>query len=243
MTVDMDRVPWLTRGQIDDKAEQVLSRSREILGFDLSPPIPIEAIIEQVFGYHLLVEDLNERYAHLGLKDEDLLGATVVPRREILIHEKLLTDPKRRGRYFFTCAHELAHLVLHERFVTQACRSGGLSRTEQDILCRISVNRKRGEWQADFMAACLLMPEAATRQAYRAAISERPTLLVNRESSVCRRGRPLWLEPVLAHAPFYSEAVIEAGSFKNVSRAAMCIRLEELGLLVNAVDRPWIAEG
>lgn len=243
MTLDMDRVPWLTRAQLDGKAQEVLSRSSAVLGIDLTPPIPVEAMIERAFGYHLLVEDLNERYARLGLADEDLLGATVVPRREILIHEKLLTDPDRRGRYFFTCAHELAHVVLHERFVTDAGRSGVSDRPGRDILCRLSLSRKRGEWQADYLAACLLMPEAETRKAYRAAVSDAPTCLVNRESSVCRKGRPLWLEPVLAHAPFYAEAVIEAGNFSNVSRTAMRVRLEELGLLVNAVDRPRVAQG
>jgi hypothetical protein len=242
MTVDMDRVPCLSREKIQSRAVQTLSECGQSLGFDLRPPIPIEAMIEQVFGYHLLVEDLNERYAHLGLEDEDLLGATVVPRRQIFIHEKLLSDPKRRGRYFFTCAHELAHLVLHERFVKEACRSGQRRQSDQDILCRLSISRKRGEWQADYMAACLLMPESEIREAYRAAISDKPTFLVNRESSVCRKGRPLWLEPVLFHAPLYAEAVIEAGDFRNVSKTAMCIRLQELGLLVNAVDKPWIAQ-
>jgi hypothetical protein len=243
MTADMDRVPWLARAQIDEKAQEVLCRSRAALGASITPPIPIEAIVERVFGYHLLVEDLNERYAHLGLADEDLLGATVVPRREILIHEKLLTDPDRRGRYFFTCAHELAHVVLHQRFVTDAGRAAGSDRPGRDILCRVSLSRKRGEWQADYLAACLLMPETETRKAYRAAVSDAPTCLVNRKSSVCRKGRPLWLEPVLAHAPFYAEAVIQAGNFTNVSRTAMRVRLEELGLLVNAVDRPRVAGG
>jgi len=240
--IDMERVPWISKEQIEERAEQVFVEARRKLGTDIAPPVPIEAIIEQAFGLHLLVEDLAERYSHLGLED-DLLGASVLSLRQVLVHEKLLHDPKNQGRYFFTCAHELAHWVLH-RPLYQADHihmAEEKSALAYGILCRVSGNRARGERQADFMAACLLMPKVKVREAFRKAISDEPIVFVNRESSICRKGRPLWLEPALSHAPFYAEKVIEAGNFTNVSKAAMCVRLEELGLFVNAVDKPWVA--
>lgn len=239
--MDMDRVPWIAKSTIEETASHVLMKSGERFGIKMQPPIPIEAMIEQVFDVHLLVDDLTERYSKLGVGD-DILGAILVPQRQILIHKGLQDDPCNEGRYFFTCAHELAHWVLHRPLMQQGAGAGPESvPPETQILCRTIQSKKRGEWQADQLAACLLMPEKEVRRAYRLAISERPTILVNKESSVCKRGTPLWLEPVLSHAPYYAAEVIRAGNFSNVSKQAMSIRLQELGLLVNAVDKPWVA--
>jgi hypothetical protein len=239
--IDMDRVPWLSRADIEKASANILSRARRRLGRDISPPVPIEPIIEQVFGLHLCVEDLRERYPDMPGVD-DFLGATFIGRKEVLVDKKLLAKPEHQGRYFFTCAHELAHWVLHRHLARQGPGSRDDRRTRQgDILCRLSHSRKRGEWQADQLAAAVLMPEAQTRRAYRDAISERPLVLLNRESSICRQGRPLWLEPVLSHAPYYAQRVIEEGGFTNVSRAAMFVRLQELGLVIDAVDKPWLS--
>ena len=238
--IDMDRVPWLSRDQIERTAAKILAKAGRRLGVAIRPPVPVEAMIEQVFGIHLCVENLNERYPDLAGID-DLLGATLVGSRQILVHDELLANPGNQGRYFFTCAHELAHWVLHRDLVREtlrgAAREGG---RETDILCRISQTRKRGERQADQLAACLLMPEAQTRQTFCESVSDRPLVLINRESSVCKRGKPLWLEPVLSHAPFFAQEVIDQGGFTNVSRTAMSVRLQELGLLVNAVDNPLL---
>ena len=238
MMIDMDRVPWKSRGEIERVARHILAKSSQRLGIEMRPPIPVEAIIEQVFEIHLLVEDLVERYSDLDLGD-DLLGATLIPQRQILIHRDLQEDPENEGRYFFTCAHELAHWVLHRPLMEGCDRAKSEPKSlNSHILCRTTQSRKRGERQADQLAAFLLMPENEVHIAYRRAVSERSTILVNRESSVCRRGKPLWLEPVLSHVPYYAGEVIEAGNFHNVSRQAMSIRLLELGLLVNAVNNP-----
>jgi len=239
MMLDMDHVPWMSRREIERKADRVIAEARRTLGTDIKPPIPIEAIIENVFDLHLLVDDLTERYPHLA-SDDDLLGATLLDERQILIHEKLLADSRSSGRYFFTCAHELGHWVLHAELEEKPLRNGERSETDKKILCRLSHNRKRGEWQADYLAACLLMPEAEVRKAYGCAISEKPVVLVNRESCLCREGRPLWLEPVLSHVPYYAEMVMKEGGFLNVTKAAMSVRLRELGLLIDAVNRPWM---
>ena len=238
MMFDMDHVPWIPRSEIRTKAEQVIAEARGTLGTEIKPPIPVEAIIESVFDLHLLIEDLTERYSHFAT-GEDLLGATLLTERQILIHKKLLDDPRGSGRYFFTCAHELGHWILHRELQERLPRAGEHVKPDSNILCRLSHSRK-GEWQADYLAACLLMPEAEVRNTYHRAISAKPLILVNREACLCRKGRPLWGEPVLSHAPYYAERVIEEGGFLNVSKQAMTVRLQELGLLINAVNRPWL---
>ena len=238
--MDMDRVPWLSRKEIGRKAAMVLKEAGQELGIEIAPPVPIEAIIEQVFGLHLLVEDLTKMYAGFSWAEE-LLGATILSKKQVLVHEKLLADPKEHGRYHFTCAHELGHWVLH-RPLCEA-EDGDLENEPADanIVCRTSFSRQRGEWQADYMAACLLMPEARTREAFHTAVSHKPLILVNRKASISRDGgAPFWLEPVRAHIPHYAQEVIRAGNFTNVSKSAMGIRLQEMGLLVDAVNRPWV---
>jgi len=238
--MNMDRVPWMSRREISRNAALVLKEAGQKLGIEIAPPVPIEAIIEQVFGLHLLVENLTELYGDFSWSD-DLLGATILSKKQILVHDKLLADPKEQGRYHFTCAHELGHWVLHRHLFKAPRSTEGAPSPDNDILCRTSASRQRGEWQADYMAACLLMPETRTRDAFHTSVSDKPLLLVNREASVCRgSGEPLWLEPVLAHVPHYAQEVIRAGKFTNVSRSAMGIRLRELGLLVNAVNKPWM---
>jgi hypothetical protein len=238
--MDMDRVPWVSKKEIERKAALILKDAGAKMGLDIVPPVPIEAIIEQVYDLHLLVEDLTEIYSEHSWA-EDLLGATIISRRQVLIHENLLSDPREHGRYHFTCAHELAHWVLHRPLFEEPGAGAGQEAADVDILCRTSQARKRAEWQADYMAACLLMPEIRTRRAYHTAVSDKPLLLVNRESSVSKKcRRPIWLEPVMSHVPYFAEEVMRAGNFTNVSKSAMGIRLQELGLLVNAVDRPWM---
>ncbi len=237
--MDMDRVPYMSRKQIGRKAAQVLKEASHELGLEILPPVPIEAIIEQVFGLHLLVENLSEIYAGFDWAEE-LLGATILSKKQVLIHEKLLADPKEHGRYHFTCAHELGHWVLHRPLFQAAEEQGEDVEQERDILCRTSFKRQRGEWQADYMAACLLMPEAHTREAFHTAVSDKPLILANREATDSQPGDPLWLEPVLAHVPHFAQEVIRAGKFTNVSRSAMGIRLQELDLLINAVNKPWM---
>ena len=146
MMLDMDHVPWMSRSEIETEAKGVIAEACKKIGTDIRPPIPIEAVIENVFDLHLLVDNLTERYPHLAPGD-DLLGATLVTERQILVHEKLLADSRSAGRYFFTCAHELGHWVLHRELQERAHGSGGASKSDPRILCRLSHGRKRGEWR------------------------------------------------------------------------------------------------
>ena len=138
------------------------------------------------------IEDLAEFHCHANLEirsitqDKSILGATLFnggcikvyddgwtpvqfPKRTILIEEDMKFN-KQIGRYRFTLAHEISHLLLHSG---ANCSTGTISRnaTENEtvIMCRpgesISNRTKPQstadwlEWQADRMAAALLMPE------------------------------------------------------------------------------------
>jgi Zn-dependent peptidase ImmA (M78 family) len=124
---------------IDRRAWSCLERCRRRLKLDALPlPIPVDDWIESPMGYRFGFEDLS----HLG---SNVLGAAFLKEGEIVIDDRVL---EHDGRYRFTCAHELGHMVLHqpvgERFL------------ERDL--DVTYSADRYERQADRFAAAFLMP-------------------------------------------------------------------------------------
>jgi Zn-dependent peptidase ImmA (M78 family) len=98
------------------------------------------------------------------------------------------------------------------------------------IFCRIKDARKAIEWQADYFASCLLMPEGAVRRAFYRIYGSQPLVLYNLKSAF--RG-PLGFDPCVENWPLIATNIKEAGNFTNVSKQAMIIRLQELNLVKN----------
>jgi hypothetical protein len=221
------RVPWLPKEDIADKASGVLAGYQDMLGSPITPPISVEGIIEQYLGLSFSFENLDQE---LGV--EGVLGATYVKSRRICVNETLLGD-KREGRLIFTCAHEVGHWVLHRHLVEVAGRA---SNPGDAIVCRTRDARKPIEWQADYFAACLLMPEEAMRRAFSLVCESERLVLDNVRS--CFGGTAVCVDPCVENWHFIAGAVCEAGGFANVSKEAMIIRLQELGLLLNRTGVP-----
>jgi hypothetical protein len=221
------KVPWLPKQGIAGLTTQILDDYQAMAGYPLRPPIPVDDVVERYFKLRLSFEDLVEI---LGI--DDVLGATYVEQRLVCIDERLLDGP-HEGRLAFTCAHELGHWVLHRHLVEKAARRAGNSSA---IVCRISTAKEPIEWQADYFAACMLMPEAQVIRAFHAAFGIQNIKIHNERSSY--RGSRLCFEPSLENWPYIAAAVCEVGGFDNVSKQAMIIRLQELGLLVNFTGAP-----
>jgi len=214
-------VPWLTKERISEKAEQVIFDYENLTSQEVRPPIPVENILELSLGLHLVFQDLRQI---LGINDA--LGATYVQSRRICIDKSLL-DHKSEGRLAFTCAHEVGHWVLHREFVNAAGRSGINS---DAIFCRVKDAKQPIEWQADYFASCVLMPENEIRRAWHKAFGSKPLTLFNVRSAY---SGPLCFDPCLRNWPFISDSIRNAGNFFNVSKQAMIIRLQDLGLVKN----------
>lgn len=132
--------PCPGRLQIERKAWGCLERCRRQLGLDELPlPIPVDTWIEAPLGIGFGFGDLSK----LG---ENVLGAAYVADREIVIDERALSHD---GRFRFTCAHELGHVLLHAKVqsVFQETAEAGYFMS-QDLY----------ERQADRFAAAFLMP-------------------------------------------------------------------------------------
>jgi Zn-dependent peptidase ImmA (M78 family) len=98
------------------------------------------------------------------------------------------------------------------------------------IFCRIKEAKKPIEWQADYFASCMLMPENAVRDAFCKCYGSKPLMLYNVKSAFCG---PICFDPCVETWPKIAGLVKKAGGFSNVSKQAMIIRLQDLGLVQN----------
>lgn len=100
-------------------------------------PIPVEEWIEGPLGIQFSIGDLS----HLG---QDVLGMARAKDREIFVSDKLADQ---EARFRFTAAHELGHVLLHDKVATDFRDSD-----DGDFM------DKRIEREADRFAAAFLMP-------------------------------------------------------------------------------------
>ena len=222
------KVPWMPKTSIARMAEDVISGYETTAGKRVVPPIPVEHIIEFGLKLGLAFEDLRCK-----LNMGDVLGATYVKSRKICA-DISLDRPEADGRLCFTLAHEAGHWVMHRKFVDLACRDGGF------IFCRTRDAKKPMEWQADYFASCLLMPEAFVRDAFARVCGPQPLVLHNVESAY---SGPICFDPCVANWPAIAACVRRAGNFQNISRQAMIIRLQDLGLVRNETCAPMAWRG
>ncbi|PNE11414.1 MAG: hypothetical protein CR217_09025 [Beijerinckiaceae bacterium] len=158
-------VPYLSGETIERDAAALLAEFAQARGVIIAPPIPIEDIVEKHLKLGIEFDDTHRRFGvpRESGQEPDILGAMFFEAKRIVIDESLDPEenPAKEGRYRFTLAHEGGgHWRLHRHLFakdpTQAALFGGSA--APSIVCRSSQAKERVEWQADFYAACLLMP-------------------------------------------------------------------------------------
>ena len=120
------------------------------------------------------VEELLEN--HLGLcletfdatllpeqKQDNVLGYIDFHSNIVAVHDSLLPEnnPDNIGRYNFTLAHEIGHHTLHrEAFMAHINHPSCFDIRKKYLMTKQfgMVKKPSVEWQADYFAACLLMP-------------------------------------------------------------------------------------
>jgi len=216
------KVPYLKKQAISDISSTVLTRYKEMVSGPVAPPIPVEDIIERYYGLQIDYIDFEKRH---GLKD--VYGATYVQKKLIAVSDDLLSD-KSDGRICFTFAHEAGHWELHRKFVDVAGRTeSGMDA----VFCRERDARAPIEWQADYFASCLLMPADDVKDAFISAFGTDCLKVYNEYRSYPTT--PFHFDISADNWQFIAGAVIRAGGYSNVSKQAMIIRLQELGLILN----------
>lgn len=221
------KVPWLPRHVIHQEAAFVRKAYEKSTGRSGAPPVPVEDIIRSHLGLKLEFLDFE---GQLGMKG--VLGATWVQARLVCVDQDLMENGTP-GRAAFTCAHEVGHWILHRGYVENAARRGSM---EDAIVCRSEDAKEPIEWQADRFASHLLLPERFVREAFQRVCGCEVMVVENVKSAFS--GTSLYVDPCAENWPVIADMVREAGNFTNVSKQAMIIRLQDLGLLVNHSCRP-----
>jgi Zn-dependent peptidase ImmA (M78 family) len=214
-------VPWLTKKSIAASAAAVIADYEKKIKRRVRPPIPVENIIERGLNLKLGFYDLRKK-----LKLNDVLGATYVKDGMICV-DSSLTENQNEGRLCFTFAHETGHWTLHRDYINHAGRTG---KDDAFIFCRIKDAKQKIEWQADYFASCLLIPEHAVKLAFFECYGSGTLTLYNVKSAF---SGPICFDPCVENWPKIAGAVKAAGGFSNVSKQAMIIRLQDLGLIKN----------
>ena len=215
---------YLSRADLERIAGAVADRYYGLFPQDGILPVPVDPqkLAEMVFGLEVSYLPLSKDGSVLGMacfQDVEVrvnCGNGSVERlyftgKSILIDETLL-DECNTGRRNFTLAHEIAHHTL-VRLYPEEYRS--LLNLRTHTLYRLRARKRDwGEWQADTMAAAILMPASVLRKCMTAfGLGEHLDIL----SSVCR---------VKEYDHF-----CDIASYLGVSKKALAIRMKQLGLL------------
>ena len=243
-------VPYLSEAAIERDAAALLAEYAHARGVIISPPIPIEDIVEKHLKLGIEFDDTHKLFGipRECKRDADILGAIFFEEARIVIDESL--DPVERrgieGRYRFTLGHEGGHWRLHRWIFAKRPGQGGLFGGPEvpAFVCRSSDARRPEEWQADFYASCLLMPKDLVIEAWQERFGNTNARILRRKN---RFSLPADLDDEIAVAfrnfdqqrddEAMNEFVRPFAKKFLVSMVAMRIRLERLGLLHREVPR------
>ena len=215
---------YLSRADLERIAGTVVKQYYQAISHMGTMPAPVDpvALAKIVLGLETHYLPLSEDGSGLGmacfqdtlLEVYNLKGVPFqveLTGRDIVI-DSSLQDEAKRGRHNFTAAHELAHHILVRLYPEDYrhllnCRTHILYR---DTRC----SRDWEEWQADVMAAAIIMPaETICCCMQMFGLGKRLDMV----SSVCRAKE--------------FERFCDIATYLEVSKKALAIRMKQLGLL------------
>ncbi len=197
-----------------------------------------DLLIEKLLGFRVEHQHLSLTGEILGITCTDEIGIEVyneddsddiymLDGKTILIEKDLLYDQRRFGQYQYTKCHEASHLVFKMKYPNDyGSKPGELPKPQFSRATR--TNKKGyiedwGEWQADVLAASILMPtDLILQNMYWLQLEEKIKLL----NSV--------------YAPAVYEKFCTLASMLGASKQALAYRMQRLGLIeTNHFDDPY----
>jgi Zn-dependent peptidase ImmA (M78 family) len=155
----LSKTPYLSKPAIESKALDLIETHYQKEIKSIQGSIDIESIVEKTLSYEFVFDDLSTRF-----KAPNILGAINGDERVVYIDEALAEDTKQEGRFRFTIAHEIGHVVFHVPKPSDGVQLTLLGMDKPtSIFCReqdFQVSEKFNliEWQANYFASCLLIP-------------------------------------------------------------------------------------
>lgn len=221
-------MPCLSRDDIEKIAERVVSEYKKAYVPERHMCYMVDATeLAEMLGFKI-------EYVHIT-RDGSILGQTSSGRvwttiyddnmnqlffeldgSTILVDKRLLSNPRIAGRKNFTIAHEVAHQIINREHPE-------MYGPQNRIFCdyRRSVKPKKvekdwHEWQADALAAALLLPlDALQDSMFMFGLGEKMKMLSRKYSDTRYK------------------YFCQMAEYLQVSRTALSYRMEQLGLLDN----------
>jgi Zn-dependent peptidase ImmA (M78 family) len=153
-------------------ARNVISKYDSSL-LNVPAPIPVEIIMEMVYGLKIEFQFIRNNGRVLG---ETVFEDATVPIYEreggegyklvrvkagTVIIDASLINNRLDGRFRYTCAHELAHFVLHKEIYTESGETAAMTNVVRSSEADNSI-----EWQADRLGSYFLMPKGLVKMAF-----------------------------------------------------------------------------
>ncbi len=219
-------MPYLSREDIDRFAERIIRLYKETeypkghLYYNVDP-----TRLAEIYGFRIEYVNITRDGSILGQTSSGKMWTPIVDSqmndilfyldgRTILIEQRLLSSPKCTGRRNFTIAHELAHQFINREypeFYDAQCRTFCDYRRSENTHKQITDWR---EWQADAMAAALLLPwEVVEEGMFWFGLGDRMKVLSKKYSE------------------YKYDRFCELADFLQVSKTTLSYRMEQLGLL------------
>lgn len=157
---------------LESIARNVISKHDHSL-LNTPSPIPVENIMEMVYGLKIEFQFIRNNGRVLG---ETVFEDATVPIYEreggegyklvrvkagtVIIDASLISN-RSDGRFRYTCAHELAHYVLHKEIYTKSGETAAMTN-----VVRSSEADDGLECQADRLGSYFLMPKGVVKMAF-----------------------------------------------------------------------------
>ena len=219
-------MPCLSREQLEQIADGVIHQYKAALVPEKHLCYNVDPTeLASLLGYTVDYQYLTKDGSVLGKTASGKMWITVydsdkteilyeLDDRTILIEKRLLFSPRNVGRKNFTIAHELAHQIINRSFPEH-----------YGVDCRVFCDYRRcvkprkkvvdwHEWQADALAAALLLPlDAITDAMFIFGLGEKLKVLSRKYSQN------------------NYERFCNMAEYLQVSRTALAYRMEQFGLL------------
>lgn len=161
-------VPHLNYDQLRRHAQAFLAKHHPTQQI----PVPIEHIIE--FQLHLDIVPLP------GLEEAfEIVGFTASTLDEISVDQYVYEH--QPGRYRFTLAHEVGHVILHAALFKEH-RFRGVAEWKRFVRAFPDLELSRLEWQAHSFAGLVLVPPEALQQELKSAAKQVKAKSVTKET-------------------------------------------------------------
>lgn len=180
-------------------------------------PLPLEDFMVHVtehYGLQFVVDiPFEPEKSHLN-------GYYLRKDRTIFINPEL----QGSGQFTFVCVHEIAHFILHENLKISQTLYEEQEDSKYDYATgKYKLNKEKHwiEWQANYLAACLIMPEYSL-------MWQLINWQVNR--GISKRGY-IWVDNQPCNILDFKVAMVRLAFIFQVSTSVLEIRMRDLGII------------